>query len=103
MTPEDLKRCEIELEPLVPLDGASAFARQDAAAFNANATDLREAVLDPFRQLFEKGAASPDLSACLEKSIAQLAFWRRVLVKVHAGSFRSSRTASDCLMRYLLS
>lgn len=103
MTRQDLERCERELVPLVPNEGASPFARQDARAFNADVNDVREAVLDPFRGLLEKGNASPELGACVEKTVAELAFWRRVLVKVHEGEFRSAAISPDFLVSYLLS
>ncbi len=103
MTREDLRRCELELEPLVPLDGASTFARESATLFNADASDVRAAVLEPIRGLVDRGAAPADLTACLERSVAELAFWRRVLVRFHEGAFREGETGSDCLVRYLLS
>jgi len=103
MTREDLERCERELVPLVPSEGASPFAREVARAFNADVSDAREAVLEPFRHLLEKGSANRELGACVEKTVAELAFWRRVLVRAHQGEFRSAASSPDFLVRYLLS
>jgi hypothetical protein len=103
MTAEDLRRCERELVPLVPLEGASAFAREDAREYNADVADVRDAVLEPFRGLLAKGRASPDLADCVERTVAELAFWRRVLVKVHEREYAPPAPASDFLLRYVLS
>ena len=103
MTRDDLERCERELVPLVPGDGASASARQGARGFNADVCDVRDAILEPFRALLEAGTASPELGACVEKAVAELAFWRRVLVQVHRGQFQPAATSPDFLVRYLLS
>ncbi|HEY6105025.1 MAG TPA: hypothetical protein VIV59_03520, partial [Anaeromyxobacteraceae bacterium] len=97
------ERCERELLPLVPDPGASALAREDARAFNDSLGDVRDAVLEPFRGLVEKGAPSPELGACLLKTVAELAFWRRVLVGLHRGELREAATSRDFLVRYLLS
>ncbi len=102
-TREDLERCERELVPLDPTEGASPSARQDARAFNADLGQVREAVLEPFRFLLEKGGVSRELGACLERTVAELAFWRRVLVKVHRGQFRQAAASPDFLVRWLLS
>lgn len=102
-TRQDLERCERELVPLVPGEGASASAREDARAFNAELADLREAVLGPLRGLVEQGRASQELGACAERAVAELAFWRRVLVKVHPGQFRPAAASPDFLVRWLLS
>ncbi len=103
MTREDLDRCAAELEPLVPLDAASALARAQARAFNADASDVRDAVLDPFRALLDAGRAREDLVDCTERTVAELVFWRRVLVGFHPGAFAPRAGGSDCLLRYLLS
>jgi hypothetical protein len=103
MTREDLQRCELELEPLVPLPGVPASAEENARAFNANASDVRAALLEPIRGLLEKGGVIADLTACLEKAVAELAFWRRVLLKVHPGAFGTPAAPSEWLLRYLRS
>lgn len=103
MTRQDLERYERELLPLVPEEGASAFARAQALAFNAELGDVREALLEPSRGLLEKGTTSLELGTCLAKTVAELAFWRRVLVRMHPGEFRSAATSPDFLVRYLLS
>ncbi len=102
MTWQDLQRCDLELTLLVPSEVASAFAREDARSFNAHVDDVRAALLEPARDLLEKGVALRDLAACLQKAVAELAFWRRVLVRVHAGAFPPA-VSSDYLVRYLLS
>jgi hypothetical protein len=103
MTLDDLAHWELELTPLVPLDGAAAFARENARSFNAEAMDVRDAIVDPIRSLLEKGAASAELASCFERTMAQLAFWRRVLLAVHPSAFAPAPTCSDCLLRYVLS
>ncbi len=103
MTGEDLKRFEAELAPLVPLDGAPPLARADALAFNADASDVKAALLDPAQRMLEKGLGTDQLSACLERTVAQLAFWRRVLLKVHRGALRAEETPPGFLVGYLLS
>ncbi len=103
MTWQDLQRCDLELTLLVPNEGASAFAREDARSYNAHVDDVRAALLEPARDLLEKDVALRDLAACLQKAVAELAFWRRVLVRVHTGAFRSPAASSDYLVRYLLS
>jgi hypothetical protein len=103
MTREELQRCERELQPLVPNEGAPASARDAARTFNADVSDVRGALLEPLRGLVEKGAANPDLDACLEKTVAELAFWRRVLLRVHPTAFEAAPASPDYLVRYLLS
>lgn len=103
VTRQDLERCERELMPLVPNEWASAYAREDARAFAADVSAARDAVLEPFRGLLEKGDANPELGACVLKTVAELAFWRRVLEKVHQGQFRTAATSPDFLVSYLLS
>lgn len=102
-TRQDLERCERELVPLHPGEGASARAREDARAFNAELDDLRQAVLEPLRGLLERGTASPELGACAERAVVELAFWRRVLVRVHPSAFRPAEGSRDFLLRWLLS
>ncbi len=102
MTREDLTRCEAALEPLTVLEGASPVAVENASTYNTEASDARAAVLDPVRALLEKGAVIPELTACLQKFAAELAFWRRVLVSMHPGAFRTSMAPSECVVRYLL-
>ncbi len=103
MTDEDLGRLERELAALVPGEGADAFARQDANAFNAELGDVRDALLEPARDLLAKGSAAPELGECLERTVAQLAFWRRVLLRVHERAFDDAGPGEAYLVRYLLS
>jgi hypothetical protein len=103
LTSDDLQRCERELQPLLPRERASAAARDVARSFNADVSDVRGALLEPARGLVEKGAVSPDLAACLERAVAELAFWRRVLLKAHPDAFESAPTPPDYLVRYLRS
>ncbi len=103
MTREDLERWERELEPLVPLEGASAFARGDALAFNADVKDVKAALIEPALRLLEKGSAAEHLAPCLERTVAELAFWRRVLVNVHRDALRAKDAPKAFLVRYLLS
>jgi hypothetical protein len=103
MTLDDLARWELELAPLVPLEGAAAFARESARSFNAEAAAVRDAIVNPVRSLIEKGAASAELESCFERTMARLAFWRRVLLGVHPSAFAPAPTCSDCLLRYVLS
>jgi hypothetical protein len=103
MTLESLTRCERELQALVAGERASAVAREAARIFNADVSDVRGAILDPVRGMLERGRANPDLDACLEKSVAQLAFWRRILLNVHRGAFESAPTPPDYLVSWLRS
>jgi hypothetical protein len=45
----------------------------------------------------------PDSPANLEKAVAGLAFWRRVLLKVHGAALGPEPARSDSLLRYLTS
>jgi len=103
MTREDLLRCEAELGPLVPLEGASPVARENARAFNTDAGDVRDALIEPARHLLEKGAAIDHLAPCVEKTVAELAFWRRVLLNVHRGDLATPAARPDYLVAWLLS
>ena len=104
MTREDLRRCELELAALVPREGADAFAQQDARAFNEDVANVRDALLEPARRLVERGSAITHLAPCLEKAVAELAFWRRVLLNVHRGAFPpEAARRPDYLVSYLLS
>lgn len=103
MTREDLERWEDELRPLVPLDRASPFARENALAFNAEMADVRAALLEPTRRMLDKGSAVEHLAPCLERTVAELAFWRRVLLDVHRDGLRAAERPPDYLVRYLLS
>jgi hypothetical protein len=103
MNRRDLERWEEELRPLVPLEGASPFARQNALAFNADVTDARGSLLEAARRLLDEGGASPELEPCLERAVAELVFWRRVLLEVHREHLRSEESRDDFLVRYLLS
>jgi hypothetical protein len=103
VTRDDLRTWEQELKPLVPLEDASPLARHDALAFNADAKDAREALLATARELVDEGAAPPELEPCLARTVAELAFWRRVLVDVHGGDLADDQAGPDFLVRYLLS
>jgi hypothetical protein len=103
MTREDLRRCEAELVPLVPVAGASDLARELALSFNRSVDDVRAALLEPARILLERGGPAGDLPECLQRTVAELSFWRRVLVGVNAGAYRPDAWPADCLVRYLLS
>jgi hypothetical protein len=103
MTREDLQRFERELEPLEPLQAAGSFARQDARRFNAELGDLRGALLEPLRSLAARGTVPPDLASCLARTVAELVFWRRVLVQVHRGAFPPAPASSAFLLSYLRS
>ena len=98
----DFLEFERELELLVPNQGASTAAVADARAFNAEASDVREAVLEPARALVENGAASDELAACLRRVVAELAFWRRVLVNIHGGALHGVDAPATFLVHYLL-
>jgi hypothetical protein len=103
MTREDLRRCEAELVPLVAVAGASEIARELARSFNRSVDDVRAALLEPARILLERGAPAAALPEALRRSVAELSFWRRVIVAVHAGAYRPEAWPADCLLRYLLS
>ena len=102
MTREDLKRWEDELKPLVPLENASPFARGNAQTFNADVDDVRAALLDPARRMIEKGSSVEHLAACVERTVAELVFWRRVLLEVHRDGLRAADARTDFLVDYLL-
>ena len=103
MTREELQHCDAELRPLVPTDWACALAREHARSYNQNVDGVRAALLEPARDLLERGAALSELPACLEKTVAELAFWRRVLLKVHGAALGPDSPRPDYLLRYLTS
>jgi hypothetical protein len=103
MTLEDLARWELELAPLVPRDAAARFAAGNARQFNADAEDVRAALLDPIRALLSNGTADAHLVSCLERVLAELSFWKRVLLQAYPGAFDAPPGCPDCLLRYLLS
>ncbi len=103
MTREDLERWEGELKPLVPVEGASPYARGNALAFNAELNEVKGALLEPARRLLEKGSSPDQLGSCLERTVAELAFWRRVLLRVHRDGLRAANAPDDFLVKYLLS
>jgi hypothetical protein len=103
MTRQDLQRWEAELGPLVPREGASPLARENARAFNADAGDVKDVLLEPAEHLLEEGAALDDLAPCLEKEVAELAFWRRVLSRVYGEELATPPPRPDYLVTYLLS
>jgi len=97
-----LARLEAGLAPLVAAPGAPPAAREDALAFNRDVEDVRGALLEPARALLERGGASRELGECLERTVVELAFWRRVLVRVHAGALGPDGPRPELLVRYLL-
>jgi len=103
MTREELQRCDEELRPLVPGEASSAVAREHARSFNEDVADVRAALLEPAKDLFERGSLFKDLAACLERSVAELAFWRRVLRRVHGDGLGPEPARPDCLLRYVMS
>ncbi len=98
---ERLERCDAELRPLVPGEGASPLARVQARAFNEDVALVRGALLEPALDLLRKGSIPRELPACLEKSVAELAFWRRVLRRMHGDALGPEPERSDYLLRWL--
>ncbi|HET8541409.1 MAG TPA: hypothetical protein VFL83_16150 [Anaeromyxobacter sp.] len=96
-----LEQCDAELRPLVPAEGSSALAREQARSFNDDVATVRAALLEPAKDLLAKGAPVRDLTACLEKSVAQLVFWRRVLLGMHDGALGPKPERCDYLLRWL--
>ncbi|HEY6001939.1 MAG TPA: hypothetical protein VIV57_03630 [Anaeromyxobacter sp.] len=103
MTREDLERWEGELRPLDLREGASVSARKDALAFNADVDDARSTLLEAARRLVDAGSAGAELGPCLERTVAELSFWRRVLCAVHRADLRAADSRPEFLIRYLLS
>jgi hypothetical protein len=97
-----LERLEAGLAPLVAAPGAPAAAREDALAFNRDLDDVRATLLEPARAELARGGASRELRERLERTIVELAFWRRVLVRVHAGALGPDGPRPEILVRYLL-
>jgi hypothetical protein len=98
---ERLERCDAELHPLVATERASPVAREQARAYNEDVALVRGALLEPALDLLAKGATLRDLPACLEKSVAELAFWRRVLHRMHGDALGPEPERSDYLLRWL--
>ncbi len=96
-----LERCDAELHLLVPTEQASPLAREQVRSYNEDVVLVRGALLEPARDLLAKGAALRDLPACLEKSVAELAFWRRVLRGMHGDALGPEPERSDYLLRWL--
>lgn len=103
MTRDDLELWEQQLAPLEPAEGASALARGDVTSYNESLEDVKAALLEPARRLLEKGLAAEHLGSCLERTVAELAFWRRVLLAVHRDGVRSADAPPGFLVSYLLS
>lgn len=102
MTLQVLQRCDAELRPLEPRDGSSAAVREQVRAFNENVAEVRAALLEPAKDLLERGTLLQDLAACLEKAVAEIAFWRRVLWRMYGDALGSEPAPSDCLLRYVM-
>jgi hypothetical protein len=102
MTPEDLLRFEAELAPLVARPWACPIAVEQARAFTERADTVRAALLEPARALLARRAALHELPSCLERTVAQLAFWRRVLQRVHGEALEPGGGRADTLLRYLI-
>ncbi len=98
---ERLARCDAELHPLVAGEGASALAREQARAYNDDVALVRGALLEPALDLLAKGAALRELPACLERSVAELAFWRRVLRGLYGDAFGPDGESSEYLVRWV--
>ena len=98
---ERLQRCDAELHPLVPGERASAVAREHARTYNEDVALVRGALLEPALDLLGKGSVPRDLPACLEKSVAELAFWRRVLRSLHGDALGPEPERSDYLLGWL--
>ncbi len=98
---ERLQRCDAELRPLVPDARASAIAREHATSYNEDVALVRGALLEPALDLVARGGTPRDLTACLEKSVAELAFWRRVLRGMHGDALGPEPERSDYLIRWL--
>ncbi len=98
---ERLARCDAELRPLVPGDRASPIAREQARAYNDDVALVRGALLEPALDLLAKGAALRELPVCLEKSVAELAFWRRVRPGMHGDARGREPERPDYLLGWL--
>lgn len=103
MTEADLQRLEREIEPIVLSEGAPLAVREQALRFNDEVAEVREALLAPMLGLLTKGGVRPELASCLTRTIAELAFWRRVLVKVHGSAVPSAPGSPEFLVGYLRS
>ena len=99
----DLDRCEREVQHLRVRETATAAARQAASALNAEASAAMGELLAPARALLERGGALPAaVGRCIERKVAEIAFWRRVLWGAYPDDFASPRPPPDFLVRYLL-
>ncbi len=98
---ERLQRCDAELHPLVPTERASPIAREQVRSYNEDVALVRGALLDPALDLLARGSPLRELPACLEKSVAELAFWRRVLRSMHGEALGPEPERSDYLLRWL--
>ena len=98
---ERLARCDAELRPLTAGEGASALARAQARAYNEEVALVRDALLEPALDLLAKGATLRELPACLEKSVAELSFWRRVLRGLHGEALGPEPGRPEFLMAWL--
>lgn len=96
-----LQRCEAELRPLVSAAWSCPTAREDARAYNEEVDAVRAALLEPALDLVARGRSVRDLAACLERRVAELAFWRRVLRGLYGDAFGSDASPSDYLVRWV--
>lgn len=102
MTRQELQQCDVELIPLVAREGSSPVAREHARSYNENVADVRAALLEPAKDLLERGALLPQLAACLEKAVAELVFWRRVLWDVHGEALGPEPGRPDYLVHWVM-
>ncbi len=98
---ERLARCDAELRPLVPAERASPLAREQIRSYNEDVALVRGALLEPALDLLAKGAALRELPTCLEKSVAELAFWRRVLHGMHGDALGTEPERAEFLLGWL--
>ncbi len=98
---ERLQRCDAELRPIVPAADASEIAREHARSYNEEVAVVRAALLEPALDLTARGRGGRELAACLERRVAELAFWRRVLRRAYGDALGPEPSPSDYLQRWL--
>lgn len=103
MIRERLQRWDAELSPLVPSQWACPLSREHAESFNEDVAEVRAKLLEPARDRLERGVPLAELATSLERAVAELAFWRRVLLKVHGAALGPELARSESLLRYVTS